>query len=151
MIYFLQPEGGGPIKIGYTSRDEPWSASARLAACQTGSPLKLRLCSTMPGTQKDERRLHGRFSESRLHGEWFAPTPELVELAQATALSAEDQTAYEIAVAAAYERGKLDGAGEGYDEGLDQIGVRVLRALREFGLSNSWQREIASWSGNGRQ
>lgn len=77
MIYFIQGEQGGPIKIGYTSGD----ARGRLGELQTGSPILLRLLSTVEGGRLEEARLHHRFGAVRLHGEWFRPVPALIELA----------------------------------------------------------------------
>jgi hypothetical protein len=74
VVYFIQAEGGGPIKIGVTTG----SAETRLASLQTGSPVKLRIVTTTPGDPALERKLHHRFAAHRLHGEWFSPAPELL-------------------------------------------------------------------------
>ncbi len=77
MIYFIQAETVNHIKIGYVNGDD---ASDRLAELQVGSPVPLRLIGTMPGTMEDEKNLHRRFASSRLSGEWFRSTPELLQL-----------------------------------------------------------------------
>jgi hypothetical protein len=76
VIYFIQADGIGHIKIGYTDDD----ASARLASLQTGCPVPLRLLHTMPGTMGDEKNLHRRFASANVGGEWFKPVTELMEL-----------------------------------------------------------------------
>lgn len=78
MIYFIQAEQGGPVKIGYTTGE---TIAARLSSLQTSCPFPLRVLRTMPGTTQDERALHARFADARLHGEWFHPTDELIALA----------------------------------------------------------------------
>lgn len=76
MIYFVQAEIGGPVKVGYTG-GEP---AERIRDLQCGSPFKLRLLGTIEGNQAAERALHKRFAEHRLHGEWFRPCREIREL-----------------------------------------------------------------------
>lgn len=71
-IYFIAP-AGGPIKIGFTVV-EP---ECRLAELQIGSPVPLELVGSRPGYRSDEQWLHGRFTDQRMHGEWFRPTQEL--------------------------------------------------------------------------
>ena len=77
-IYFIQPEGGGLIKIGRA--DDP---ERRLRELQCGSPVKLRLCGFHEATCDMENRLHFLFGEYREHGEWFRPCPQLAEIAGA--------------------------------------------------------------------
>lgn len=63
---------GGPVKIGRAIR--PWK---RLADFQTGCPYRLHLWAAATQRVYSETRLHGRFREHRLFGEWFAWHPEL--------------------------------------------------------------------------
>jgi hypothetical protein len=72
MIYFIQSEDGGPIKIG-RSRDP----RKRLAALQTSHPDDLRLLAVMDGDEAEEEALHKAFPPTR--GEWCNPTAELLE------------------------------------------------------------------------
>lgn len=65
LIYFIG-DGRGHIKIGIS--DNP---ASRLDALQTGSPVRLTLLCSYPGTEEDERRLHGEFEHDRVVGEWF--------------------------------------------------------------------------------
>lgn len=74
-VYFIQSERGGPIKIGRAINPEQ-----RLKQCQTGSPERLVLLAVISGGRDLERSLHARFAASRLRGEWFKPTPELIAL-----------------------------------------------------------------------
>jgi hypothetical protein len=73
-VYFIQGEGGGPIKIGKAARID-----RRIAGLHTVSPVKLVLLGHIPGGYPVEGKMHKRFAEHRLHGEWFHPAPELLE------------------------------------------------------------------------
>lgn len=101
MVYFVQAETGGPIKIGWT---EDADASARLVGLQIGNPYRLVIRSTMLGGHADEKELHRRFRLYRLNGEWFAPCRELVRLADALG-DPDDSYAYEAAIVAAHRAG----------------------------------------------
>jgi hypothetical protein len=72
-VYFIQEGNGGPIKIGWAAR-----VDRRLSQLQPGNPRPLRIAGTMPGGVKEERELHRKFKDTRLYGEWFAPSAELL-------------------------------------------------------------------------
>ena len=72
VVYFVQAEAGA-IKIGNTKYLD-W----RMDGLQGQSPVALTLLATMPGTRSDEFRLHAKFAEHRLHGEWFSPHPDIL-------------------------------------------------------------------------
>ena len=74
MIYFVQHGEGGAIKIG-TARN----VRARIDAIQTSAPVRLRLLAVIDGGVREERELHDRFRKDRIHGEWFHPSPPLIE------------------------------------------------------------------------
>lgn len=78
VVYFVQAGAGGPIKIGVAS-----NMSQRLCALQTGSPDLLSLLATLPGTTKDEMRLHRLLRSFRHRGEWFRPAPEVLAAVEA--------------------------------------------------------------------
>jgi hypothetical protein len=82
-VYFIQAEDGGPIKIGLAG-----DPTKRLSELQRTSPQRLRILATEPGSASHERELHERFAEHRLHGEWFAPCPELLALIDSSEVSA---------------------------------------------------------------
>lgn len=73
-VYFIQTSGG-PVKIGRSIRPE-----VRLAEIQLMSPVPLHLAAAIPGGADKETELHRRFAYCRLHGEWFDPVPELMDL-----------------------------------------------------------------------
>ena len=73
-VYLIQAGEDGPVKIGVAA-----NVFKRLAQYRTHDPIRLRLVGLIDGDRADEKRLLGRFSEYRLHGEWFRPGPQLVE------------------------------------------------------------------------
>lgn len=74
-VYFVQAEDGGLIKIGTAI-----SPLHRLKTMQTGCPLKLSLIGLADGNRLLERRLHKQFVDTRVHGEWFEPSLELLDV-----------------------------------------------------------------------
>lgn len=69
VVYFLRI--GGYIKIGWTS-----NLQRRM---REYAPDTL-LLATMPGTRKDEKAVHRRFSHLKTHGrEWFPLAPQITE------------------------------------------------------------------------
>lgn len=75
-IYFAQGDDGGPVKIGVTLNDP----RVRIDKLQTGYPFgRLRLVGLLRGSTLTEHLIHGRFKRLRMCGEWFAPSPELLE------------------------------------------------------------------------
>lgn len=75
-VYFIQPVGGGLIKIGVATNPD-----SRLLGLQTGCPVELRLIGVIAGAgQATETELHQRFASTRVRGEWFEPTAELLTL-----------------------------------------------------------------------
>lgn len=71
-VYLIQNTVTRHLKIGCTS-----NTMARLAHLQTASSEKLELLYVIRGDFQKERFLHSRFSEHRLHGEWFANSEEI--------------------------------------------------------------------------
>jgi len=73
-VYFVQAETSKAIKIGVS-----WNPKRRLAELQNGHHEALSLIGELDGDSKLERELHRRFASSRMSGEWFACTDELLE------------------------------------------------------------------------
>jgi hypothetical protein len=74
-IYFLW--SGNHIKIGYSA-----DPLRRLAELSTSLPLGVRSLVCVPGTVRDERRLHHALKLHRRKGEWFAATLPVVQTLQ---------------------------------------------------------------------
>lgn len=78
VIYFLQSENGGHVKIGHAE-----DLAKRVCNLQTSRPDTLIVLASVPGTVGDERALHAAFADHRDKGEWFQPVPALMDLIQA--------------------------------------------------------------------
>lgn len=74
MIYFIQAEDGGPVKIGYTGS----SVKSRLTTLQVSSSKKLNVLAKIRGSKTFEKHLHNKFDHLRISGEWFKPEQELL-------------------------------------------------------------------------
>jgi|GEM_PF-1967067 len=70
MIYFVR--ANNRVKIGYA--DDP---SSRIPSIQTSSPYKLEVLLIIEGTYEIEHKIHKRFQEYRIIGEWFEYGPRL--------------------------------------------------------------------------
>lgn len=78
VVYFAQPFGGGPIKIG-VSKDPV--RRVRSLSGPSGIPIEIK--ATAPGGVFLEGYLHYKFRVHRLRWEWFRPVPEIYELIEA--------------------------------------------------------------------
>lgn len=142
-IYCIQGESGGPIKIGFAV-----DVFDRMAALQAASPLKLVLLAGRRAQFWEERRLHQSHGKDRLHGEWFSPSAEVLDLVATMALG-EQPTPIEKAKNppftedeyAAEERAAL---GETFRMILDVLlsSMSRKRAAAVFGVS---PRTIDNW------
>jgi len=72
LVYFIG--GAGKIKIGVAQ--DPQS---RLDTLQTGSPVPLKILAVCDGGYEREGELHKRFADTRLYGEWFDASSELLD------------------------------------------------------------------------
>jgi len=73
-IYFVQAVQGGNIKIGKSI-----NPLDRIKTLQASSPVLLKPLRITMGTSAVERYLHELFAEDRVYGEWFRPTPRLLQ------------------------------------------------------------------------
>lgn len=74
-LYFMLNPGLGIIKIGIAGDVQQRRATLE---CACGVPLEV--LAVVPGGERLEKPLHEAFMPSRLIGEWFAPTDELLAL-----------------------------------------------------------------------
>lgn len=121
VTYFIQGEGGGPIKIGISTRA---GLQNRLSSIQTGHPDRL-VVRIMRGNR--EREMHLRFAHLRLAGEWFHADGELAEVAHALA----GPTLTEPARAEAFREGYIAGWVAATKSAHDDIAETLSRALAE--------------------
>lgn len=75
MVYLIEAINLHIYKIGVTS-----NLIKRFASLQGGSPVQLRIVTSWDVPNEFELYLHGRFEESRLHGEWFNLSKADIEL-----------------------------------------------------------------------
>ena len=66
-VYFARRDDG-LVKIGFTTRDP----QDRVSQIDAGLPETVSLIGAFPGTEADEKTLHGRFAADRVGGEWFS-------------------------------------------------------------------------------
>lgn len=72
-VYAIECGDGFAFKIGIAQNVE-----TRLSILQTGSPLKLKVVGIIRnGGTRLEHRIHRKFANIRLNGEWFKGTAEL--------------------------------------------------------------------------
>jgi len=72
-VYFIRSESG-KIKIGVTT-----DVRKRLGSLRTSSSERIDLIGYMQGDVSLERSLHQKFAASRLSGEWFSPSSDLLD------------------------------------------------------------------------
>ncbi len=82
-VYFITCRHNCTVKIGCSL--EPHH---RLKELQVSNPYPLVVEAMMPGNYTEENEMQARFSDCRLHGEWFAITPEIEALMAANPASA---------------------------------------------------------------
>lgn len=83
-VYFIQAgDERGPVKIGYSCDVEK-----RLESLQTGNHLSCRVIAKFPHADAPEieRKLHSRFANQRLEGEWFSWSDRIGDLIAAWSL-----------------------------------------------------------------
>jgi hypothetical protein len=73
-IYFFRVGDTGPIKIGFT-RSFPFM---RMQELQKANPFDLKWIGEFRGSMQEEAALHRRFARSRIRGEWYQPTDDLL-------------------------------------------------------------------------
>jgi hypothetical protein len=75
-VYFIQAEGNGLIKIGWTDQHP----ETRLTGLRTMSPVRLMPLGVLRRRDRvGERNTHLRFVHLRQHGEWFEPGRDLLD------------------------------------------------------------------------
>ena len=64
-VYMIQAGQNGPVKIGYAE-----DVAKRLHNLQLGNHEKLKVLRLFKGGAAEETRLHERFADNHLRGEW---------------------------------------------------------------------------------
>jgi hypothetical protein len=81
MVYFVQAERSRLVKIGQST-----DVKHRLSELQHGNPDKLTVLAVIPDKHFDGE-FHIKFRDCHFSGEWFEPTPELMEFIQTLRVS----------------------------------------------------------------
>ena len=74
MIYFIQQNKKGPVKIGYTE-----NLKTRITDLQVASPNKLILLGTVGGDRYVEKQIHQHLRFYHIGGEWFRASSFVLE------------------------------------------------------------------------
>lgn len=73
VCYFIQKGKDGPIKIGFTL-----DKATRLKSLRTLHGKECKWLAERFGGRIREEVYHAQFAAHRLHGEWFAPHPDIL-------------------------------------------------------------------------
>lgn len=68
LIYVIQGDPAGPVKIGFSMSD---ALPKRLTVLQTGNPFPLRLLGNVKAYPRHERLAHAALATERVLREWF--------------------------------------------------------------------------------
>ncbi len=77
VVYFIRANPSGNTKIGFVRGATAESVANRLATLQVANFEELEVVVAVPGGHERERYFHSLLEESRVRGEWFAPSDEL--------------------------------------------------------------------------
>ncbi len=77
-VYFIVRDDG-LVKIGYSHDPEN-----RIFQLRQQYRCGMKILSAIKGARKLEQKLHARFASSRVEGEWFRPTSDLMAFIDAT-------------------------------------------------------------------
>lgn len=79
MIYFIRAGEFGHVKIGWTADRQ--TLNGRLTSLQTGQPHRLKIIRTIEDAPRwSETWFHGVFAKTRMIGEWFEYSPEMLTI-----------------------------------------------------------------------
>lgn len=121
VVYFLQADYGGPVKIGSSTAS---GVKARVKSLQTGTPYRLVVRRVVQG---DVRSLEGDFHRSlasyRVRGEWFYPSRCIRHLARC--VSGTHDAAFDVALSRGYEVGFEEGRAFGRSEAVANVAELV--------------------------
>lgn len=132
VVYVIQAEHGGPVKIGYCAQES--GVLPRLSAIQTGNPYPLVVRRIIPAPQGValERELHAKLARYRISGEWFMGCPEVAMLTGAKLPKAQDEERRLMPLLKAT-------FAAGVTEGKRQSEMRHREQIREFvSLISRW-------------
>jgi hypothetical protein len=77
-VYFMRVDGRGPVKIGFSV-----NVAQRLSNHGVSNSGKPVLVASMHGTKATEKRLHNKYGDLHIKGEWFKYTGALKAFVEA--------------------------------------------------------------------
>lgn len=121
LVYFIGGANSGPVKIGFTSKN---NANKRLQSLKTASPEDLVILGTIPGSQKLEKEIHYFLFNCCIRREWFYREPALAMLNAISfqSIDREDELSSKLKEQA-FKIGEVDSDGE------EPLHVTVARHL----------------------
>jgi hypothetical protein len=150
----VQVEMSGPIKIGFSV-----DFAARLRVLQDFSPWDLTVRMLVDGTMLNEAYVHQLCTASRLKGEWFKPTKEV--LGVIAAISARDwvwpnsstarrrsssETQAERARAAVLSAALPVQAGDTVKRQIERAALRLGMSNNLWRIRGAWYGEAGTWA-----
>lgn len=130
-LYFVQVDGGGPIKIGWTQG----CVTNRMRQIQWASPYILNWIGACDAPRSHEKAAHQTLAAYRLRREWFHPTAPVLDFIQGR-VGDFDPSAYVDRIFRLDLMRRYRVAGERRFARQDEI-------LREIGIGRYW---IAAWT-----
>lgn len=73
-VYVIRAGDDGAVKIGVAR-----NVLRRIATLQNAHPSPLTLLRAVQGGVREEQRLHAKFAQHRIGGEWFSPVQEVLD------------------------------------------------------------------------
>lgn len=77
VVYVLRAVGSGHFKIGFSQSAD--GIRRRIESLRTGCPFPIELVAHRSGTSGDEYAAHVALAKWRSHGEWFEPSPAVLQ------------------------------------------------------------------------
>ena len=94
-LYFVASEELPRVKIGYASYLAQRLSHLRMSSCTPLYVLGAVWFDDQENVEKEEKLLHTRFYQLRLHGEWFRLTPELYSEIVRYIIKSDDSEVYQ--------------------------------------------------------
>jgi hypothetical protein len=141
VVYCIQGDVGGPVKVGRTGLQRFWQ---RIKTLQTGYPFDLVVTRLVAENGALESIIHGALRPYRLRGEWFYPSREVAEITHCR-VGPPYEVEHRYTLLKACETGVRDGANEAYEHALaDVIYDFVLRSrdLHSDAADAAWKRLV---------
>ncbi|MGV0964218.1 MAG: GIY-YIG nuclease family protein [Polynucleobacter sp.] len=95
VVYFMQAGPNGPVKIGHSR-----SLVTRLDAIRRHNAAEVVLLGAYSGGLREEQDAHRQLAAYRIRGEWFHPTPAVLDFMAARCVQRADMAIEQVGEAA---------------------------------------------------